>query len=243
MASVAKQEDAISVSGAPRRPAETSYKIYAPCVHKLEVKTARDAEQMAGANVMDRGGVSGADRPGGGNAAHSRPVLAGDAEQRQEPGGWAGCGLCRAPRADACPCASGNAVHGAGATAVCAADSIKLSVAAPVDRARVLIASLIVGCSALAMSWKMSIGGANETAATTLYGAFFLIALARAYRYVRRREFVLHREWMIRAYAIGLAVATIRPIVGGIVATARPIAYARIIHSRCRTNSRRRTYR
>ena len=78
-----------------------------------------------------------------------------------------------------------------------------------------LIASLIVGCSALAMSWKMSIAGANETAATTLYGAFFLIALARAYRYVRRREFVLHREWMIRAYAIGLAVATIRPIVCG----------------------------
>jgi uncharacterized membrane protein len=78
-----------------------------------------------------------------------------------------------------------------------------------------LIASLIVGCSALAMSWKMSIGGANETAATTLYGAFFLIALAKAYRYVRRREFVLHRQWMIRAYAIGLAVATIRPIVGG----------------------------
>ncbi len=58
--SVAKQEGAISVSGAPRRPAKASYKVYAPCVHKLEAKAARDTKQMAGANVMDRSGVSGA---------------------------------------------------------------------------------------------------------------------------------------------------------------------------------------
>src|SRR6266567_2802854 len=76
MSALAKQEGAISVAGAPRRPAETSYKVYAPCVHKLEGKTARDAEQMARANVMDRGGISGADRPGGGNAAHRALTLA-----------------------------------------------------------------------------------------------------------------------------------------------------------------------
>jgi len=29
-----------------------------------------------------------------------------------------------------------------------------------------------------------------------------------------RREIPLHREWMIRAFSIGIAVATIRPIVG-----------------------------
>src|SRR6266571_5683412 len=143
MARARKQESATSYYPkrlgirCPRRPAEARYKVYAPCVHKLEAKTARDTEQMAGANVMDRSGVSGTDRPGRGNAAHSRPVLAGHAEQRQEPGGRAGCGLCGASLADAGPCASGNAVHGAGATAVCPADSIKLSVAAPVDRARV----------------------------------------------------------------------------------------------------------
>ena len=35
-----------------------------------------------------------------------------------------------------------------------------------------------------------------------------------------RREFTLHREWMIRGYAIGLAVATIRPIMGTFFAAA-----------------------
>src|SRR2546425_290526 len=144
MARARKQESATSYYPkrlgirCPRRPAEARYKVYAPCVHKLEAKAARDTKQVDSASVMDRSGVSGADRPGGGNAAHSRPVLAGDAEQRQEPGGRAGCGLCGASLADAGPCASGHVVHGAGATAVCAADSIKLSVAAPVDRARVL---------------------------------------------------------------------------------------------------------
>ncbi|HKW61739.1 MAG TPA: DUF2306 domain-containing protein [Candidatus Acidoferrum sp.] len=34
------------------------------------------------------------------------------------------------------------------------------------------------------------------------------------------REFAQHREWMIRGYAIGLAVATIRPIMGTFFAAA-----------------------
>src|SRR6266478_447144 len=57
-------------------------------------------------------------------------------------------------------------------------------------------------------------------AASTLFGAFFLIALAKALRHALRRQFVQHREWMIRGYAIGLAVATIRPIMGTFFAAA-----------------------
>jgi hypothetical protein len=64
------------------------------------------------------------------------------------------------------------------------------------------------------MSFLMSIGGANETAATTLFALLFLFALTRAFVHIRRREVTWHREWMIRAFAIGLAVATVRPIVG-----------------------------
>jgi predicted membrane protein DUF2306 len=64
------------------------------------------------------------------------------------------------------------------------------------------------------------IGGVNQAAATTLFGAFFLFALSKAVWHVRRREIImLHRQWMIRAYAIGLAVATIRPIIGIFFAT------------------------
>jgi uncharacterized membrane protein len=80
---------------------------------------------------------------------------------------------------------------------------------------RVLVVTgLIVGVSALVMSYRMNIGGPNETAATTLFGIVFLICLIKAYVYIRRKDVARHREWMIRAYAVGLGVATTRPIVG-----------------------------
>jgi uncharacterized membrane protein len=80
---------------------------------------------------------------------------------------------------------------------------------------RVFVASgLVIGVTALIMSFLMSIGGAIETAATTFFALIFLFALGKAFFYIRRREIAPHREWMIRAFAIGLAVATTRPIVG-----------------------------
>ena len=82
-----------------------------------------------------------------------------------------------------------------------------------------LVASTIIGFSALIMSFAMpAIGGIAQAAATTLFSVHFLFALARAFLYIRDREIALHREWMIRAFAIGLAVATIRPIVGLFIA-------------------------
>ena len=60
----------------------------------------------------------------------------------------------------------------------------------------------------------MNIGGLNETAATTLFAALFLFCLIKAYRHIRSKEVTQHREWMIRAFAIALGVATTRPIVG-----------------------------
>jgi uncharacterized membrane protein len=82
-------------------------------------------------------------------------------------------------------------------------------------------AAYVVGVSALAMSWQMSIGGASETAATTLFAALFLFSLTKAVVHVRRRQFVRHREWMLRAFAIGLGVATTRPIVGAFFAAGK----------------------
>lgn len=80
---------------------------------------------------------------------------------------------------------------------------------------RVLVVTgLVIGVSALVMSFTMNIGGSNETAATTLFGILFLFCLIKAYRHIRRKEVAQHREWMIRAFAIGLGVATTRPIVG-----------------------------
>jgi uncharacterized membrane protein len=81
-------------------------------------------------------------------------------------------------------------------------------------------ASLVVGVTGLALAFGKTIGGMDEKAAITLFGSFFLIALARGLWHALRREFSQHREWMIRGYAIGLAVATIRPIMGAFFAAA-----------------------
>jgi uncharacterized membrane protein len=83
-----------------------------------------------------------------------------------------------------------------------------------------LMCGYVIGVSALVMSVAMpAIGGVNQAVATTLFGILFLLALTKAFRHIRRREIPQHREWMIRAYAIGLAVATIRPIIGFFFAT------------------------
>jgi uncharacterized membrane protein len=83
----------------------------------------------------------------------------------------------------------------------------------------VLTSGLVTGVTALAMTTQTAIGGATERAATVLFGVLFLVALARAFVCIRRRHVELHREWMIRAFSLGLAVATIRPIVGAFFAT------------------------
>ena len=77
-----------------------------------------------------------------------------------------------------------------------------------------VVCGLIIGLSALVMSYTMNIGGPNETAATTLFAIVFLVCLIKGYVHIRRKEVERHREWMIRAYGVGLGVATTRPIVG-----------------------------
>lgn len=83
-----------------------------------------------------------------------------------------------------------------------------------------LVCGTLTGVSALVMSfWMPSIGGVNQAAATTLFGLWFLFALGQAFRHILRGKTRLHREWMIRAFSTGLAVATIRPIVAVFFAT------------------------
>jgi len=83
-----------------------------------------------------------------------------------------------------------------------------------------LAASAVIGVTGLTMVLRDSIGGVDEKAAIVFFGSFFLIALGKALWHAMRREFARHREWMIRGFSIGLAVATIRPIMGGFFAAA-----------------------
>jgi uncharacterized membrane protein len=84
-----------------------------------------------------------------------------------------------------------------------------------------LACGLVIGVTALVMSPQMAIGGALESAATLTFGLLFLFALGKAFVAIRARRIAEHRRWMIRGYAIGLAVAAIRPIIGVFFATSR----------------------
>jgi uncharacterized membrane protein len=71
---------------------------------------------------------------------------------------------------------------------------------------------LVVGVTALFMGLVIPKGGWPERAVIGLFGIVFLFALIRGFLHVRARMVALHREWMIRAFAIGLAIATARLI-------------------------------
>ena len=83
----------------------------------------------------------------------------------------------------------------------------------------VLVSGVIIGVSGIVMGFKMAISGISEIAATTFFGTLFLFFLLKAYRHIRQRNIALHRQWMIRAFVLGMAVTTTRPIVGIFFAT------------------------
>jgi uncharacterized membrane protein len=83
-----------------------------------------------------------------------------------------------------------------------------------------LSASAVIGITGLSMAAGETIGGVDEKSAIFLFGSFFLFALGKALWHAMRREFAAHREWMLRGFAVGLAVATIRPIMGVFFAAA-----------------------
>ncbi len=83
----------------------------------------------------------------------------------------------------------------------------------------VLVSGVVIGISGIIMGFKMAISGVSETAVITLFGTLFLFSLLKAYSHVRLGNIVLHREWMIRGFALGMAVAVTRFIVGIFFAT------------------------
>lgn len=80
---------------------------------------------------------------------------------------------------------------------------------------RVLIA---VGAFSVVLALFIGIshpfGGWVEGTATVVFGLWFLTCLGLALAAVRRRNIANHRRWMIRAFAVGIGIATIRVWVG-----------------------------
>jgi uncharacterized membrane protein len=83
--------------------------------------------------------------------------------------------------------------------------------------------ALVVGATALFMGLVIPFSGWIERAYIGLFGTFFLLALIQGFLHVRAKRVALHREWMIRAFTLGLAVATMRLIfVPAIIVVADP---------------------
>ncbi|HEX6286298.1 MAG TPA: DUF2306 domain-containing protein, partial [Acidimicrobiia bacterium] len=78
----------------------------------------------------------------------------------------------------------------------------------------VLIAGLIAGGMAVVVGAVMPYGGFAETSASTVFGIYFVTALALAYRAIRSGRVSSHRRWMIRAFALGVGVGLIRVVIG-----------------------------
>ena len=86
-------------------------------------------------------------------------------------------------------------------------------------RGRVLVALGWVACgSALAFGLPHAFGGRGEAAATALFGAWMAACLALGLAAARRHDIPAHRRWMVRAFAVALAVGTIRIWLGLLVA-------------------------
>ena len=56
------------------------------------------------------------------------------------------------------------------------------------------------------------IAGWIERGYISVFGVLFLVVLVRGFVHIRAGRVALHREWMIRAFAVGLAVVTQRLI-------------------------------
>jgi hypothetical protein len=74
-----------------------------------------------------------------------------------------------------------------------------------------LVASLVGVLSALVIVPVMPVFGSFTARVAVIFGAsLFLVSLVKGYLHIRRFEIAEHREWMIRAFAIGLGISTFR---------------------------------
>jgi uncharacterized membrane protein len=77
----------------------------------------------------------------------------------------------------------------------------------------VLVSGLLSGLFAIVFGVRYAYGGPWEAAATVCFGVWFEACLVTAYLSIRRGRVTAHRRWMIRAYATGSAVGTIRVLI------------------------------
>ena len=86
-----------------------------------------------------------------------------------------------------------------------------------------ILAGLVAAATAVAFLAVLPVFGHFTSKAATTFGAcYFFLAISMAYLRIRQRRIQAHREWMIRSYALGLAIATFRVLL--VVLVSPPIS-------------------
>ena len=92
---------------------------------------------------------------------------------------------------------------------------------------RVLLASgLCAAVFAVVIGLRHPFDGVVEASAAAVFGSWFFACLTVAFVAVRRRDIATHRRWMIRAFAAGIGIASIRLWVGVLGAAQKAITGA-----------------
>ena len=71
---------------------------------------------------------------------------------------------------------------------------------------------LVLGTAGLFIALIFPYSGFAEQIIVGGFALFFLLSIIRGFQYARARDFARHREWMMRAFAIGLSIVTMRLI-------------------------------
>ena len=71
---------------------------------------------------------------------------------------------------------------------------------------------LMVGVTGLFIGIVIPFNGWIERVYIGIFGTLFIVALVKGFVHIRAGRVALHREWMIRAFAVALAIATMRVI-------------------------------
>ncbi len=80
---------------------------------------------------------------------------------------------------------------------------------------RVLLsAGIVTGIFAIAVGSTFPFDGLLEGSAAVVFGVYFVVALSVAFLAIKAGDATKHRRFMIRAFAIGLGVGTIRLWIG-----------------------------
>jgi uncharacterized membrane protein len=74
----------------------------------------------------------------------------------------------------------------------------------------IVLAAWVSGVAGLYFGLFMPYGGRGETIAIALFGGLLLAAVTMGVVSIRRGQVARHREWMIRAFAVAIAVSTVR---------------------------------